>query len=133
MYARENTLAGVKRLPCHAQFSKHSYWGGNNENRDAHSLQLARMERFPGACIIVHPGGDALPEDVLREVGRELAHDRLEANGAVLAGTFTTLFRFPSSAITFDRGGHFGRSMGKVGSGNDQHGSQQIHNAKIQA
>ena len=115
MYARENTLAGVKRLPCHAQFSKHSYWGGNNENRDAHSLQLAGMERFPSAGIIIYPRGDALPEDVLREVGWELAHDRLEANGAVLAGTFTALFRFPSSVITFDRGGHFGRSIGGSG------------------
>ena len=108
MYARENTLAGVKRLPCHAQFSKHSFWGvATTKNRDAHSLQLARMEGFPGARIIVHPGGDALPEDVLREVGRELAHDRLEANGAVLAGTFTALFRFLGRDITFDRGGHY--------------------------
>jgi hypothetical protein len=76
------------------------------QNRDAHSLQLARMECFPRARIVIHPRGDALPEDVLREVGWELAHNRLEANGTVLAGTFTTLLRFPSSIITFGRGGH---------------------------
>ena len=34
-------------------------------NRDAHSLQLARMERFPRACIIIDPRRDTLPEDVL--------------------------------------------------------------------
>jgi hypothetical protein len=63
----------------------------------------------------MHPGGDTLPEDVLREVGRELAYYRLEANGAGLAGTFTALLRFFSRVITFGRGGHLdaGCSMGK--------------------
>ena len=102
-------------------FSNNRGWGGNNEIGDAHSLQLAGMERFPRARIIIHPGGDALPEDVLGEVGRELAHDRLEANGAVLAGTFTALLRFPSRVTTFDCGGHLDA---RWRSGNDQHRSK---------
>lgn len=92
--------------------SQRSVLEWQRRNRDAHSLQLARIERFPRARIIVHPRRDTLPEDVLGEVGWELAYDRLEANGAVWAGTFTALLRFLSRVTTFSRGGHLDARWG---------------------
>lgn len=109
MYARENTLVEVNRLLN----SQRSVLEWQRQNRDAHSLQLARIERFPRARIIVYPRRDTLPEDVLGEVRWELAHDCLEANSAVRAGTFTTLLRFLSRVTSFSRGGHLDARWGR--------------------
>ena len=97
-------------VPGSIRNSRFKEW--QRRNRDAHSLQLARVERFPRACVVIHPRRDALPKDVLGQVGWELAHDRLEPHGVVLAGTFTALLRFLSSV--FGRGGHQTLSGGEV-------------------